>query len=657
MRRRDFIRGAVTLAAAAPLRNRLFAEAPQAAHAALDTRRNSTAAVMTRSGDNTRSGSYLDMVLNQENVGTRGMRRYFTLPLEGDARGAEAQPLFVPAVKTDDGLVRDVCIVASMNNTVWAYDANSSDILWVKKLARPVKGNNSIDMYVINDHWGLLSTGVIDPETLTWYGVALSSPDESPQKGSHSVHSLDIRNGRRVHAPVDLAGVTYQPPRGLPLQSYAAAMRKQRCALTMTNVRGVKTIFFGAGTVLETGKGAAGWVMAYDVAENRISAALALSAGFGAGLWMAGSGMCADEHGFLYGTTGNGSFDPVHGADFGETMFKMEYTPPSGSRKASLEVVDWWTPYTDAGKEGEDPTLTAPGAVTPGKMAGMNEPTSAGHMPTNMASERAPTGKVIAGHLVVTRPTAKGAGFGDEDLGSAGCFLVPEYGVMASGGKDGILYEADMRRMGKTLPADFANAAANYAKLKQPPIWFTFFPGFNVNAAPQDPSDLDFLFDNKTRHMHSTPVHFMSATNGMMVFCWGENSNLRAWSMAADGKMTFLAEGEETASAQIVNPPGGMPGGFLCVSSDHGKAGTALLWATIPYGDANKTITAGRLLCYDAENFTTNPDGSKQLKVLWDSEKAGAQFKFAKFCPPVVFGGKVYVVNYDGSGVDVYGLA
>jgi hypothetical protein len=646
MHRRDFIRRSIGAAAATQLPRGLFGQ----------TSTGSGVAVTTRAADNTRSGSYYDTVLNQSSIVSRGLRKYFTLPLEGDARGAEAQPLFVPAVKTDDGVVRDVCIVASMNNTVWAYDANSSDILWVKKLAIPVKGDNSIDMYVINDHWGLLSTGVIDPETLIWYGVALSSPDQSPKKGEHAVHSLDIRTGRRVHPPVSLKGVTYQPPRGLPLQSYGAAMRKQRSSLVMTNVRGVKTIFFGAGTVLETENGAAGWVMAYDVAENTISAAIALSAGTGAGLWMAGSGLCADEHGYLYGTTGNGSFDPIHGADFGETMFKLEYRPPYAGKKGTLEVIDWWTPYTDAGKEGEDPTLTSPSSVTPKKMSGVSEPTSAGHMPTNMASERSPTGQVIAGHLV-TKPTAKGAGFGDEDLGSAGCFIVPQYGVMASGGKDGILYEANMYKMGKTLPGDFANAAANYAKLKQPPVWFTFFPGFNVNPAPQDPSDLDFLYDNKTRHMHSTPVHFMSETHGMMVFCWGENSNLRAWSMAPTGALTFLAQGTETASAQIVNAPGGMPGGFMCVSSDKGKAGTPLLWATIPYGDANKSVTQGRLLCYDAENFIANADGSKQLKVLWDSEKAGAQFKYAKFTPPVVYEGKVFVVNYDGSGVDVYGLA
>ena len=48
-------------------------------------------------------------------------------------------------------------------------------------------------------------------------------------------------------------------------------MRKQRSSLVMTNIQGVKTIFFASGTVLETTNGAAGWVFAYDVAQHKIA--------------------------------------------------------------------------------------------------------------------------------------------------------------------------------------------------------------------------------------------------------------------------------------------------------------------------------------------------------------------------------------------------
>jgi len=176
--------------------------------------------VLTRGNDNDRSYFYNDTVLTVANVTAQGLRRYFPLYMEGDARGAEAQALILPSVQCDDGNLRDVILTASMNNTVWAYDYNTSDILWVKKLGIPVNGGSTIDMHVINDHWGILSTGVIDPDTKTWYGVAWESPDGTAANGAHFLHSLNIANGSRVHPPVPLANITYQPPNGGALQRW-----------------------------------------------------------------------------------------------------------------------------------------------------------------------------------------------------------------------------------------------------------------------------------------------------------------------------------------------------------------------------------------------------------------------------------------------------
>jgi hypothetical protein len=613
------------------------------------------APVLTRGNDNGRTYFYNESTLTPATVAARGLRRYFPLPMEGDARAPEAQALVLPSVKCDDGNVRDVILTASMNNTVWAYDFNTSDILWVKKLGVPINGSAAIDMHVINDHWGLLSTGVIDPETATWYGVAWQSPDGTAQKGAHFVHSLRVADGSRVHPPCPVADATYDPPGGGPQQRWGSEMRKQRSSLTLVNQSGVKTIFFAAGTVLETARGSAGWIVAYDVASNTIAAALAMSAGYGAGVWMAGSGLSVDDNGDLLFETGNGSFDPAHG-DYGECVCRVRYTPAAAGIAAKLEVVDWWSPYSDAGREGEDPTHSAPMAMAAPKLAGENLPTSAGHMPTNMASERDMNGNVIAGHLYSTRPTAKGAGFSDEDLGSAGPAMVKKYRVILAYGKDGIGYPVKMDAMGKTQPADFAAAAGNYAKLAQPPFWYSYYPGNNVNAAPQDASSLDFIFDNKTRHLHSTSPQYFSQVHGQMLACWGENGQCRVWTMEPTGACKFLADSDEVASVNSTKPGGGMPGGFMCISANGNKAGTALLWALIPYGDANAEVTNGRLLVYDLENFLPRPGGGSKLKVLWDSERVAYTFLFPKFNVGVVSGGRFILPRYDG-GMDVLGLA
>ena len=620
--------------------------------------------VLTRAYDNSRSGTTLnETILTQANVASKGIRKYFSLYMEGDARGAESQTLILPKVTVVDGTTRDIALVSTMNNLIWCYDANYSDILWVTKLGVPVKGSGAIDMHNINDHWGVLSTGVIDPDTQRWYGVAWISPDGDPKNGTHRIFVLNLKDGAHAHEPLAITSEEYAPGHGLPEQKYASTMRKQRSSLLMTHVNGVKTIFFASGSVLETTTGAAGWIFAYDVAAHRISASLAMSGGYGAGIWMAGSGLCADKEGFLYGMTGNGSFDGV--SDWGETVFKVKYTPPEGEHRGSLAVADWWTPYTDAGRIGEDPTQSAPKAFRSGRLApkvsGVSAP-SAAHaaMPVNSGMADANLAHATTtGKVTSTKPNQQevNEGFADEDLGSAGLSLIPEYGIALACGKDGIAYEVNIHNMGKTKPADFANAAANYAKLVQPPVWYTYTPDPNIDNAPQDSSSLDFIYDNKTRHMHSTSVQYKSSVHGLMLFCWGENSRLRAWSVSPRGALTLLAESAETASANSTKPGGGMSGGFMSISADAGKPGTALLWALIPYGDANSEITPGRFLCYDPENFIPGPyGGGKQIKVLWDSQQWNATFTDPKFNVPVVSGGKIFVPTYD-CRVDVYGLA
>jgi hypothetical protein len=243
----------------------------------------------------------------------------------------------------------------------------------------------------------------------------------------------------------------------------------------------------------------------------------------------------------------------------------------------------------------------------------------------------------------------------DEDFGSAGGTLIVQYGVYLAAGKDGIGYSVNAHTLGHTQPADFGNAKANCAKLKAPPVWIAASPG-PVDPCPQDETTLDFMPWGKTRHVHATPVQYMSPTRGMTIFVWGENSQLHAWTMSPTGALTYLAQGNETASVNVTNSPGGMPGGFCSLSSNSNKVGSAVLWCSIPYGDGNATVTNGRLLAYDPETMIENADGSKTLRVLWDSQQWNIQYFFNKFLPPTVWNGKIYLPNYTG-GVDVYGLA
>jgi hypothetical protein len=240
------------------------------------------------------------------------------------------------------------------------------------------------------------------------------------------------------------------------------------------------------------------------------------------------------------------------------------------------------------------------------------------------------------------------ANWWDQDLGSGGMLLVPGTNCLLASGKDGVSYCVNAANMGKTQPGDFANPAANYGKLLQPPQWYTYFPGYNYSAAPSNPTALDFTLNGKTRHQHSCSVYYNSPVNGPTVFCGGENSPVRAWKATPTGLGAFLAQGNELASPNVAS---GMTGIFMCISANGSTAGTALLWAVMPYGNANTSVTNGRLLVYDPEHFVNGV-----MQVLWDSQAQDFPFVFSKFMPPVVSGGKLFLSTYDDQ-IIVMGLA
>lgn len=604
--------------------------------------------ILTRAFDNQRSGDNLhETVLTPALIRTRSIRRITTIPVTGDARGIEAQPLVLSGIKMQ-GAMHNVMVLPSMANVVRGVEASTGAALWETTLCRPANGGRNIDMHLINDKWGVLSTGVIDPDTGRVYLVAWCSTDGTPQNSMHFIYVLNIADGSQAVPPVSLANVSNGT------QRFASTMRKQRSSLVMTKVDGVKTIFFASGSVMETAQGSSGWIIAFDVASNRITAALAMSQGLGAGVWMGGQGLAADAEGYLYGITGNGSYNGT--SDFGECVFKLQYVPPTATAAAQLHVIDSWAPFSDAGRIGENPELSAPKIELTDKLAGVSSPSQpvGGNMTpfkkTRVTNSITETGEVVP--LVYLLRNKNDAAWSDEDFGSAGGTLIEPYNVYFAAGKDGLGYAVNSASLGHTQPHDFANAKGNCAKLKSPPVWVAASPG-PVDPCPQDVTTLNFFPWGKTRHIHATPVQYWSPTRGLTLFVWGENSQLHAWTMSAAGKLAYLAQGNEVASAQTTGGTGGMPGGFCTLSSNQNQAGTALLWCTIPYGDANASITNGRLLCYDPEAIVTNADGSKTIPLLWDSERWGLPFVYNKFNPPIVWNGQVYVPNYNG-GVDVY---
>lgn len=229
-------------------------------------------------------------------------------------------------------------------------------------------------------------------------------------------------------------------------------------------------------------------------------------------------------------------------------------------------------------------------------------------------------------------------GWDDMDLGAGGPVLIPELDLVLGAGKDGILYPVRAGNFGKP------STPGRYDLLAMPPLFFTYFPGFDASPTPKNIRDLDRLWNNRTYHLHGTPLAWKSE-QGWRLFCFGENSNLRAWSVERD-KITYLARSNEVASPYAPVPAGGMTGGMQTLSANGGKDG--VVWAAIPDGDANRSVTTGRLFCFDAQNYVNGI-----IQRLWMS--GPDHYIFNKFCIPTVASGRLYVATYSGT-VEVWGL-
>jgi hypothetical protein len=512
-------------------------------------------------------------------------------------------------------------------------------------------------MHHTNDNFGIMSTPVIDEAASIVYACAWISPDGTTDNGQHFLVALRLKDGSDAKPPLKLDGAVYAP-KGLPQQKFASAERKQRAALMIFD----NHVFIPFGTVQETGAQARGWLIAIDTHTWQIAATWCSTVtGHGGGLWHSGGGPALGSDGSIYVITGNGAFDPQRG-DFSESVVKLKFQPGDA---VPLKVDSWWTPFTDRAREPVN-RAAPPQAPRPSNLQMIRVLGHAKRMKLAAVAEL-DTGKVNTGphpgdpalaqviqDLILSN--GEKPDWTDQDFGSGGPVFVDAANAILACGKDGVLYTANAAQLGDTQPGDLttATAQANYAKLRFPPILYTFFDP-TMSPASVDSKALNRVPAGATRHLHGTPVLWKSAVHGTMHFVGGENSALRAWTIDANGASTYLAGSDEIASPQSGRPPGGMPGWSICLAANSGQDGIVV--GMVPYTDSNMTTSWGRMLVYDAQNFATNADGSKRLQLIWDSQDWGPEHAFLhpKFNRPIVWNGRIYRPT-NGGTVDVYGL-
>jgi hypothetical protein len=188
--------------------------------------------------------------------------------------------------------------------------------------------------------------------------------------------------------------------------------------------------------------------------------------------------------------------------------------------------------------------------------------------------------------------------------------------LVLCGGKDRKFYLADRTHLGR------------------------FMPGSNTAILQAEPL-CEF-------HIHGAPVVWKKSDTKIVAYVWSEKDFLKAFEFT--GKK-FDSRPLSTSVYGLPKDELRMPGGILSVSSNGAQDGSGIVWASIPTDDdgMNKTVK-GTLRAYDARDLNNE---------LWNSdmnaEGTDRVGSFAKFCPPVVANGKVYMATFSRELI-VYGL-
>lgn len=576
-------------------------------------------AVLTHHNDNGRTGTNLnETTLTTANVNPQKFGKLFDRQVDGQIY---AQILYVSNVNIPNKGTHNVVYVATMHNSVYAFDAddhNATEPLWKREALHPAVSlpdgriGPGDDYHDIAMEVGILGTPVISLEHNAIYCVtatrsgppapdsAKNLPDtpDSRQHYAHFLHALDLTTGEdmfggptQLQAGYNGHGYRGDHNRGDIIENgqvtFISNRQVQRPALLLAN----DTVYIAFAGYADTDP-YHGWILGYDAQTLQQVAVYNTTPNGGlGGIWQAGQGPAADSDGNIYVMTGNGTVQ-TNGSALASSVIKLD---------PQLNVLDWFIPYN---------------------------------------------------YDYLNRS--------DCDVGSSGPMLIPGSNFLIGGGKEGKFFLLDRNKLGK-----FVSNTNNNAQIPQ---WFFVIP----------PTDLTLPYTmafQQTHHIHGGPI-FWTGPMGAWIYIWAEddvlksfqfkNNRFPATTIPAKAASPVTRPGDTPGTGgHPVSFPGGflgarasqaanvqigdwiaMPGGAISISANGGKAGTGIVWASHPHGlvpksnvDANQHVVRGILRAYNAENLS---------KELWNSEMNPNDSigNFAKFNPPTVANGKVYLASF-----------
>jgi len=577
------------------------------------------ASITTRHNDNDHSGANLQETrLTPATVSPTTFGHLFSYPVRGQIY---AQPLYVSGLDIPGRGIRNVLFVATMHNEVFAFDADNPyqghQPFWHVSLEPSIRlpdpniGTTFIDAQkkdtgkaydpagepVYRDivrEVGILSTPVISRKQNAIYVVAASrAPISGGNSYTHTLHALDLTTGKELFAGG--AGLQARAPG----QGYVGRYKE--------------TDFVAAGNIVFT-------------SHRQLQRAAVTLADDTLYIAFASYGDKDCYHGWVlaYDAT---SLKP-------KAVFIASPTNLAPSNPRDVGRAGIW-------QAGEGLAADAQGVYLLCGNGGYKDGTDL----ADCFVQLNPADLTVLDWFSPfnTQQLAEH----DLDVGSSGALLIPGSNLLIGGGKESKLFLIKRDQMGR-----FDGKAGNSQIVQH----------FYVEPPddPTDPIGSAAKDDGTGHHIHGSPVVWQDT-----IYVWAEEAVVKSFKASTDGTYpttplnltgipnarlgTPASQGSSTGLGGAPGKSPGMPGGALSISAAGATLSTAILWASHPLANANQGVVSGIVRAFDASDLR---------RELWNSQvnaSRDAVPSYAKFCPPTVANGRVYVPTFSDR-VMVYGL-
>ena len=287
--------------------------------------------VLTYHNDNARTGQALhEEILTPANINTNHFGKLWVLATDGKV---DAQPLYAAGVSIPGKGAHNVLVVATEHDSVYAFDADATNILWhVSLLGSGETPSDNRGCNQVTPEIGITATPVIDRQlgsNGTIFVVAMSKNGSSTY--FQRLHALDLATGAdRVAAMTVTAsypGTGDNSSGGNVI--FDPARYKERPGLLLLN-----SVIYTAWSSHCDIRPYTGWIMGY--AEQTLAQTNVLNVtpnGNEGAIWMAGDGLAADASANIYFLEANGLFDTTLNAsgfpinsNYGNAFVKLSTT-------------------------------------------------------------------------------------------------------------------------------------------------------------------------------------------------------------------------------------------------------------------------------------------------------------------------------------------